>query len=318
MNTFYQEVIEGLSRPLKRISSKYFYDDKGDELFREIMDLEEYYLPRCEREILASHGADISDTLSQFGPKWDIVELGAGDGSKTVELLRQLTEDGICGTYIAMDISPYVLKLNQELIEKQIPDIAYEAIPGDYFETMDQLKAHKKPKVFLFLGSNIGNFSPKKVKTFMEQVGGVMRAGDKFVVAFDLKKNPIVIRRAYNDSKGVTRRFNLNVLTRINRELGSNFDVDAFDHYPAYDPIKGVASSYLVCLKPHTVTFPGGENFEFKRDELIHTEISKKYKFDEIGALAADNHFSVVRHFTDDREYYSLSMLHFENSIQDK
>lgn len=305
MDQFLKDVITGLTSDQKRLPSKYFYDEKGSRIFQEIMAMEEYYLPGCEVDILQnSSKAILSEIKSE---ELDIIELGAGDGSKTIIFLEEAHKTGKSLTYIPMDISPEILDVNQALVHARIPNLVIEPIPGDYSLTSELLKERNKPKLILFMGSNIGNFPGEKAVEFIQFVNGILSEGDFFLMGVDLKKNPHVIRAAYNDKGGVTKRFNLNLLERINRELSGDFDLSAFEHYGVYNPLTGSALSFLVSLDVQTVHISGKE-IHFEKFETIHTEISQKYSLKELDKLASQTGFSWDKHFTDSKEFFSLSL----------
>jgi len=301
---FLTDVITGLSKPIKQLSSKYFYDEKGDKLFQQIMQLDEYYLPQSELEILKTRAADMIEGFDY--DHFDVVELGAGDGSKTVFFLEKLLALGKQPVYRPLDISPDVLATNKTLMKTQLPSLPVEPIAGDYFETLSEIDK-SRPKIILFMGSNIGNYKGAEAKDFLEQVRQHIQPNDLLLVAFDLKKNPKVILNAYNDAQGVTRQFNLNLLERLNRELGANFDLNSFEHYPTYQPLSGITYSFIVSLKKQKVEIQGQE-FNFENGEVIHTEVSQKYNLEQIERLKEEAGFSGVRHFLDEKKYYSISV----------
>ncbi len=303
-NQFEQDVIEGLQQPQKQLSSKYFYDETGDKLFQQIMNLEEYYLPESELEILKTRTADIAKHIEV--DKFDVLELGAGDGRKVVYFLEELTRLGKEVTYYPFDISSDVLKTNMANVKDKLPYLEINPIAGDYSKTLPAF-AINTPKVILFLGSNIGNYNDERAIEFLRWIRSNMQVDDILLMGVDLRKNPKTILKAYNDSQGVTKAFNLNVLHRINRELGGNFDVDAFDHYPFYDPISGITYSYLVSLKAQVVQI-GEHKIPFKKDELLHTEVSQKYSLEEIENMQKETGFHSVQHFLDSKSYFSISL----------
>ncbi|UJP65771.1 L-histidine N(alpha)-methyltransferase [Mongoliitalea daihaiensis] len=306
MNQFYEDVIHGLTSGQKSLPSKYFYDERGSKIFQEIMALEEYYLPECEVEILQNRSTEI---LSEIPfESLDIIELGAGDGSKTVIFLKEAMKAIKHLNYIPMDISPEILEVNKALVSQKLPGLNVEAVAGDYLETISLLKERKNPRLLLFMGSNIGNFPGEKALGFIQFINDFLRPGDFFLMGVDLKKNPHIIRAAYNDSEGVTKKFNLNLLGRINRELGANFDVEAFEHYGVYNPLTGSALSFLVSLQAQRISI-GDISINFDRYETIHTEISQKYSLKELDTIAAKTGFSWERHFTDEKIYFSLSLM---------
>ncbi len=306
--TFKEDILTGLQKEQKTLPSRYFYDTNGDALFQQIMHMDSYYLPGCEREIIANKSDAIGSLLKKYRPNWNIVELGAGDGTKTLELLKKLLENKLEITYTALDISPNILKENKQNIENALPNLTINSVPGNYFETCHTVLKEQKNNLILFLGSNIGNYNKERCTAIFQWLKEGMKPEDLILIAFDLKKNPHTILKAYNDEAGITKAFNLNLLTRINKELDGNFDISAFDHYPYYDPISGNCFSFIVSLKKQEVTITG-EVISFKRHEVIHTEISKKYDLDEIEKLCTENGFVVEEHFLDAKEYYSLSLL---------
>jgi L-histidine Nalpha-methyltransferase len=302
---FKEEVIRGLSDSKKHLPSKYFYDDKGSAIFQEIMEMEEYYLPGCEVEIIQNQSKDIiAEILSK---EIDVIELGAGDGTKTVVFLEEMIRLGKKPSYVPMDISADILKINKKNITFRLPEVPVAPLVGDYFLTMSNLQERKNPRLLMFMGSNIGNFHGDTAIEFIRLINGYLKAGDFLLMGVDLKKNPHIIRAAYNDKDGITKRFNLNLLERINRELSADFDLEAFDHYGVYNPKDGTALSFLVSLEDQEVNL-GDRKFSFEKFETIHTEVSQKYSLKELDQLANKTNFSWDRHFTDSKGYYSLSL----------
>ncbi len=306
--TFKEDILNGLQKEQKTLPSRYFYDKNGDAIFQQIMRMESYYLPGCEREIIANKSDAIGKLLKKYSSRWNILELGAGDGTKTVKLLQKLSENELQITYTALDISPNILEENRQNIENALPNLPITTVPGNYFETCHTVLKEQKNNLILFLGSNIGNFNTERTTAFFQWLKEGMIPDDVILIAFDLKKNPHTILKAYNDEEGITKAFNLNLLTRINRELDGDFDLNTFDHYAYYDPISGNCYSYIVSLKKQDVSI-AGEVIPFKRHEVIHTEISKKYDLREIETLCVENGFVAEEHFMDEKEYYSLSLL---------
>lgn len=305
MNTnFLNDVIEGLSQTPKQLSSKYFYDDKGDKIFQQIMQMEEYYLPKCEMEIIHNQTENIVNSLGF--DKLDIIGLGSGDGSKTKHFLKHIIDLGKTAVYYPLDISEDVLKTNKKNVTKFIPNLEVYPIAGDYFETLDKL-VHDNPKIILFLGSTIGNYDNESAVFFLTKIYKLMNENDVLVVSFDLKKNPNKVLAAYNDKNGITKSFNINLLERINRELNANFNLDNFDHYPYYNPISGTCYSYIFSKKNQMVTIDGKE-INFEANELIHTEISQKYSLKTIEDFKNSVGFKSVEHFLDSGKNYSLSL----------
>lgn len=310
LKTFEQDVIVGLTSAEKFLSSKYFYDDEGSRIFKEIMEMPSYYLSNCEYEILALQAADIHQKLG-FDEPFNIIELGAGDGTKTFKLLQYLLTQKLNFDYIPIDISQEAMNMLSRTLHLKLPQLSIKPAIGDYFEVLNQLKhTNKQQSLLLFLGSNIGNYPHKEAIELMQLFNNSMKNGDKLLMGIDLQKNPQVIYEAYSDSEGITKRFNLNLLKRINRELGANFDIDQFDFYCYYNPRNGELFSYLVSLAEQDVFLPNtNTKLFFKKDELIWTEQSKKYSFKEIDLLAKQSGFSVVNCFIDSKQYFTDSLL---------
>ncbi|HEX7365592.1 MAG TPA: L-histidine N(alpha)-methyltransferase [Pelobium sp.] len=314
LKTFKQDVIAGLTAKEKFLSSKYFYDDEGSRIFREIMAMPEYYLSNCEHEILLTQAAQIFDCLA-FDQPFNIIELGAGDGTKTFNLLSYLLSKNVKFDYIPVDISQEAMNMLTKALQEKLPQLNIKPAVGDYFEVLlDLQKTNKQQSLLLFLGGNIGNYPKKEAIELMELFNKVMKKGDKLLVGIDLQKNPQVIYQAYSDPHGITKRFNLNLLKRINRELGASFDLNQFDFYCYYNPRNGELFSYLVSLAAQQVSLKDSEVvFNFAKDELIWTEQSKKYSFEEISLLAKKSDFAVEQHFLDSQHYFTDSLLSKNN-----
>ncbi len=305
-------VKEGFSKTPKSIPSWTFYDEKGDQLFREIMDLPEYYLTDCEAEIFENSAAEMLETFTADNEKFDLIELGAGDGIKTEILLKNWVDAGAKFSYYPVDISPHILKTLENRMGKNLPDLEIHSLPLTFDEALEGPieKMDKNRKVFFFLGSNIGNLNRQQGIDFLKNLKSRMNEGDMMLVGFDLRKDPRVILKAYDDSRGVTAEFNLNLLDRLNHELGANFDRDAFSHFPYYDPVVGTAKSYIVSHKDQKVTFDRlKRSYSFDAWELIHTEISRKFSPEEIEELADLSGLRPVHYFEDKRFYYRNTVL---------
>jgi dimethylhistidine N-methyltransferase len=309
-NSFAQDVDLGLSSSPKFISSKYFYDDEGSRLFQEIMKLPEYYLTRSELEIFTGQTEEIFDSFEADSEEFDLIELGAGDGLKTSLLVKYFLSRNANLRYVPIDISSEALNFLTEKFNREFPSLKMKTEQGDYFKTLETFsqKSNKK-KIILFLGSNIGNFSEAQALTFFEELREVMNPNDLLFIGFDLHKNPKTIVNAYDDSQGVTSKFNLNLLKRINRELGADFDIEEFSHYASYHPIERAARSFLISRKVQVVTIKAlGKSIEFKKWEPIFMEVSQKYGIEMIGKLAKNSGFKVVKNFYDENKFYTNSL----------
>lgn len=269
----------------------------------------EYYLTNCEMDIMKNRAVEIYEATG-FKNHFNIIELGAGDGAKTKELLRDLLRLEADFTYVPIDISQEAIDLLVVSMEASLPTLKMNPQVGDYFDVMDKIEAQENcPNLVLFLGSNIGNFKPKWAVDLLQHMNEHMRSGDKLLVGFDLMKNPNLIRNAYNDSQGITARFNMNVLTRINRELGGDFNLDTFDFYSFYNPENGDVKSYIYSLIEQDVFIEEtGKSFHFAKDECIWMELSKKYSLDGIEKLGTDAGFQSNQHFLDGKGYFSDSL----------
>jgi len=306
---FAEDVQQGLTSNPKYLLSRYFYDAAGDRLFQKIMNLPEYYLTGCEFEIFQKHRDAIFRKLDQAA--FDLIELGAGDGLKTQVLLQYFLNQNADFRYLPVDISGNVLDHLQQNLQERWPELPVTPVEGEYFSALQDIdRLSDRRKLVLFLGSNIGNMKQEQAADFLRQLRLRMHPGDCLLVGFDLKKDPGIIMAAYNDPQGVTREFNLNLLRRINRELGADFDLTAFRHYPVYNPLTGDMKSYLVSEKQQTVHIEAIElEIPFRKWEAIDMELSKKYDRNEIVWLAEYAGFEAEQWFFDEKEYFTDALL---------
>ena len=308
LSAFAQDVREGLTAKNKHLSSKYFYDDAGSRIFMEIMSMPEYYPTGCEFEILSQQSAQILKQL-QFASPFNIVEFGSGDGMKTKHLLKAFKSAGAQFTYIPIDISQEALDALAVNINAFVPGIAMQPRTGDYFEVLEELSDSDVPNLFLFLGGNIGNYRQEDALALLKKFNAGMKQGDKLLMGLDLQKNPRIVQLAYDDPHGITKAFNMNLLRRINNELEADISLDQFDFYSSYNPQNGEVNSYLVSLKKqHFHSTVLNQTFFFEKDELVWTELSKKYSFTEIDAVAKASGFSVAHNFMDCKHYFTDSL----------
>ncbi|MCC5920106.1 MAG: L-histidine N(alpha)-methyltransferase [Cyclobacteriaceae bacterium] len=305
---FAQDVMSGLKASEKHLPSMYFYNDKGDKLFQEIMAMPEYYLTNSEAEILNLNKSDIVKEFLQLseGRPLRLVELGAGDGTKTKILLEEMSHHNKDFTYSPVDISANVLQVCETNVKKQLPNLKFEALNGDYFSALADLKSQPEvAKIVFFLGSNIGNFHGSDRTEFMRQLTEHLNPGDAIFMGIDLKKDPHVILEAYNDRRGITKSFNMNLLERMNKELGANFDLDAFIHYPIYNPQSGECKSYLLSTKDQEVIFKLiDEKVTFESYESIFMEVSKKFSLSEVQQMALDYDCLLDKLFFDEKRFF--------------
>ncbi len=306
--TFADDVISGLHASPKRLSSKWFYDETGDRLFQDIMAMPEYYLTDAEKEIYQTCAPDLLEVIGQT--TFDLIELGAGDGAKTQYLLDHFIRQQANFTYRPIDISAHALLILGDLVSVRWPNLPFEPIEADYFSALDRLgKSQAERRIVLFPGANIGNFSSEDAVAFLRHLGTFLQPGDLLFTGFDLKKDPAVVLAAYNDAAGHTAAFNLNLLTRINRELGADFKLDAWRHWETYDPMSGTARSFLISQSAQTVRIADlDEIIFFEPYEAIAVEISQKYSRVEIRNLARSCGYTPVRNFEDERGWFADSL----------
>ncbi|SMO60110.1 L-histidine N(alpha)-methyltransferase [Fodinibius sediminis] len=297
------EIIEGLEKDQKELPSKYFYDQRGSQLFEEITELEEYYPTRTEMRIMQDNMPYIIRTV---GSDIILAELGSGSSKKTRLLLDHFPS---ITSYIPIEISEqYLAKVVQKL-NQEYPDLQIEPLCTDYSMPF-QLPAIAQPYskiVFFYPGSTIGNFQPSQAKAFLNNLSTQLDPGDGMLVGVDLKKNISVLETAYNDRQGVTASFNKNILRHINRKLDANFNLNNFRHEAFYNRDEGRIEMHLVSRTDQTVTIEK-EVFHFKQGESIHTENSYKYSLADFETLVSE-WFSVEKVWTDSDHYFSLQYL---------
>ncbi|MBC7744027.1 MAG: L-histidine N(alpha)-methyltransferase [Flavobacterium sp.] len=304
--TFLQDVLKGLNAEPKYLESKYFYDSIGDGLFQQIMRSPEYYPTNCELEIFSLQTDEITKVFTKDSQAFDLVELGAGDALKSAYLLQNLVKKKSDFTYYPIDISENVIAGLHKNLPDRIKGLKIHGLNGEYFNMLQKVNnISRRKKIVLFLGSNIGNMHPEDALRFCGKLRDHLSSGDLLLIGFDLKKDPQTILNAYNDKQGYTRDFNLNLLNRINKELGGNFNTDNFKHYPTYDPETGACKSYLVSTRDQKVRIEAADvEIGFEKNECIHTEISQKYDKEEIDRLAGVTGFTIVDSFYDSRKWF--------------
>jgi dimethylhistidine N-methyltransferase len=304
--TFAGDVAEGLSQHSKSLPSRYFYDAAGSRLFQEIMALPEYYLTRCEFKVLTENRQEIAKHFAQDS-FFHLIDLGAGDALKTKILLRELGQQQSDFDYVPVDISGDAMRQLSDSLQQEMPPVDVQAVVGEYFQALEWMHENKpERKVVLFLGSNIGNFKPDESESFLKTICSYLSPGDKLLLGVDMRKDPDTILSAYNDASGVTAEFNLNLLRRINTELGGEFDLAQFRHYPIYNPHEGVMRSFLVSKKEQEVYIRDtGCTFHFDAWEAIHTENSHKYSLQQVEELGKACGFCIEMIFQDNNCRYA-------------
>ncbi len=289
-----EDVIAGLSLPQKSLPPKYFYDDAGSRLFERICRLPEYYLTRAELALTRRH---IGSITRFAGKGCELVEYGSGEGLKTRLLIRGLRP----AAYLPVDISAAALRSATQRLSREFPWLRIVPLHGDFSRPLE-LPPSRTRRVVYFPGSTIGNLTPDEAHAFLAMTRG--QAG-RMLVGVDLKKDANVLHAAYNDSRRVTAQFNLNVLARINRELGADFDLRRFAHYAFYNTPLGRIEMHLVSLARQTVRV-GRHRFAFDAGESIHTENSYKYSVDEFRALAREAGFEGKKVWMDRKGLFAL------------
>ena len=302
--TFRAEVLTGLQSFEKTLPCKYFYDRRGSQLFDRICDLPEYYPTRTEAGIMRDHAEEMA---ALFGPDCLLIEYGSGSSTKTRILLDHLPH--LAG-YVPMDISREHLYQTAAGLAAAYPHLDILPLCADYTADFD-LPAARRPvrsRAVYFPGSTIGNFHRDQAETFLRQIAEVCGSGGGLLIGVDLKKAPQVLEPAYNDAQGVTAAFNLNLLRRINAELGADFDLDQFGHYAFYNALAGRIEMHLMSLRPQTVHL-GSAAITFEEEETILTECSYKYSLPDFAALASAAGLAVRRVWTDPEQKFSVQYL---------
>ncbi|MEA1897308.1 MAG: L-histidine N(alpha)-methyltransferase [Bacteroidota bacterium] len=310
ITAFAKDTLEGLSATHKYLSSKYFYDAKGSRIFQDIMQMPEYYLTDCELEIFRNRKQEIFEAFTEQDARYNLIELGAGDGLKTKVLLSHLLYKKANFEYTPIDISEQAINNLVLDLEQKIPGIKINGKVGDYFHLIERISQydHSK-KIILFLGSNIGNFNKSQSLSFLNKLNSQMQSGDLLFIGFDLKKDQNIILKAYNDPHGHTAAFNLNLLQRINNELNANFNLDNFRHVEVYDPESGTAKSKLISLKKQEIIiYDLNKIISFEQGESIFMEVSQKYDMEMIMDIANKSGFEIVRNLYDKRQYFVNSL----------
>jgi len=301
MSNAIKELVEGLSQPQKMISPKYFYDEIGSQLFEEITELPEYYLTDAELDIMRTH---VDEMATLIGKQASLIEYGSGSSLKTRVLLGHLDE---LAAYVPVDISADHLYASAQKIRNEFPALAVHPVVADFTRAFALPTPATMPvkNVVYFPGSTLGNFEYAEAMDLMRVMYGEAGDGGALLIGLDLQKDPDIIHRAYNDSKGVTAKFNLNMLRHLNTNYGANFDVDAFEHRAEYDEEMGRVVLELVSQKEQTVVV-GDTEFEMADGEAILTEYSHKYTLEGFARMAHDAGLEVEKVWTDPEQLFSV------------
>ena len=304
---FYSAVAAGLSGEDRSIPSRFLYDDVGSALFDAITRLNEYYLTRKERSILAARADKI---VRSVGKQVEIIEFGSGSAEKTRLLLNAALSEQRTLRFVPIDISQAALRSSATGLLNELAGLDVYAVAAEYRDGLQALPATSDPRLFLFLGSNLGNFKPADAEGFLSGIGSRMHMEDRLLVGIDLVKDPAIIELAYNDPAGVTSAFNKNLLNRVNRDLNGGFDLDGFEHQAPYLSEAEKVEMRLVARKNQWVRIGGMKgSLRFKRGDYIHTEDSHKYTLGGFEALAASAGLCLEDRWLDDDQWFALTLL---------
>ncbi len=308
LKEFNRDVLLGLSNSNKSLPCKYIYDEEGSRLFKKITELPEYYLTRSELQIFSENGDFFGSLFRNL--ICNIVEFGVGDGQKTKILLRHLKKNKITFRYYPVDISSSAMDDLISALKSDFNDLESTGLVADYSCDLTCLKNMKTgTNLVLFLGSNVGNMDFSSSITFLKNIRRSLNIGDYLLIGFDLKKDPILLQNAYNDSQGISEKFNKNLLNRINKELGGNFDLSLFDYLSIYDKKEGAIISKLISKKQQKVKINSlNKVFSFAKGEAILTESSYKYNQNDIFYISQKSGFSIIENLYDEKHFFTNSL----------
>ncbi len=303
---FLQDVIDGLSQPQKSIPCKYFYDAKGSKLFERICETEDYYVTRSDLEVLKACASQVAHLV---GPGCHIIEPGSGAGEKIRILLRAMTD---VFQYTPLEISADALHASAARLAEEFPDIRIHPVVADFTADQDLSRVFENPapgaNLVFFPGSTISNFRRAHAGKFFDFATSLMQEGGYLLIGVDLVKPRDKLLAAYNDREGITEEFNKNLLHRINRELGGDFHVEAFEHEAIFNEAMSRIEMHLISKQEQTVTI-GGQRFDIAAGETLHTENSYKYTLESFTELAAKSGLVSEHTWTDTREYFSYHLM---------
>jgi dimethylhistidine N-methyltransferase len=299
-----QDIIQGLNQTPKSLPPKYFYDDRGSELFEQICELPEYYPTRTETWILQEY----ADEIAQITGACELVELGSGSSSKTRLLLDAYQTRTDYSKYVPIDVSGGILKTSVLKLHKEYPSLHIQGLVGTYEQALIQLEPTLCPsRMIFFLGSSLGNFTPQQCELFFQTISNSLETGDYFLLGIDLQKSKEILEPAYNDSQGITAAFNLNMLSHLNWRFQGNFDLDLFNHRAIYNQSKAQIEMYLNCNANHTVQLESlNLTVSFKVGESILTEISRKFDLETMGYELETQGLKTVKVWTDSKQWFGL------------
>ena len=300
-----ETIISLLKNKKKSLPTQYLYDDLGSKLFEEICETEEYYLTRTEKQILELNASDI---VNEVLPS-EIFEFGSGSSKKTKTLIANLLKRNMKITYFSFDISIKALKMSYNELKKISKNLDVQLIKGDFYNDIKRIKKSRKKRLYLFLGSTLGNFSNKIAINFLKNIANLMNKEDSFLLGVDKVKDEKIINSAYNDSKGITKKFNKNILSVINKEYNLNFNAKNFLHNAKFNSEKSQIEMYLESTIDHSVKLPNDESLNIEKGEKILTEISRKFSEKTLRDLFSRANLEIKKSYTDNKKYFSLYLL---------
>ena len=300
-----ENIISLLKNKKKSLPTQYLYDDLGSKLFEEISETKEYYLTRTEKQILEFNASDI---VNEVLPS-EIFEFGSGSSKKTKTLIANVLKRNKKLTYFSFDISIKALKMSYNELNKISKSLHVQLIKGDFNNDIKRIKKSKKNRLYLFLGSTLGNFNNEIATNFLDNISNLMNKEDRFLLGVDKVKDEKVINSAYNDSKGITKKFNKNILNVINKEYKLNFNEKNFLHNAKFNSEKSQIEMYLESTVDHSVKLPNDENLSIEKGEKILTEISRKFSEKTLSNLFSSANLEIKKSYTDDKKYFSLYLL---------
>jgi L-histidine N-alpha-methyltransferase len=304
--TMRRDVRAGLCAYPKELAPKYFYDERGSQLFEQITELPEYYPTRAEREILSERAAEI---LSAAGDPGTLVELGSGSAAKTRHLLDAMRDRGSLETYVPVDISEEITHQTAALLVDEYPGLDVRGLVCDFEQHLERIPDGPGTRMIAFLGGTVGNLYPRQRHAFLERIAALLGPGDHLLLGTDLIKDPARLEAAYNDSAGVTAEFNKNVLAVLNRELGADFDLDEFEHVARYDAREERMDIRLRSVAEQSVHVGDLDlTVEFAAGEEMRTEISAKFTRERLECVYAESGLELRGWFTDPAGDYALSL----------
>jgi L-histidine N-alpha-methyltransferase len=300
------DVVAGLSAKPKRLPPRLFYDETGSDLFEQITALPEYYLSRTERAIFTEHASEI---LQKTGEGLTLIELGAGTASKTKVIIDALLQRQMSATFYPVDVSASALEIARESLKAEFPRLTVRPLVGDYSAGLQQLSGTPGRKLVLYIGSSIGNFEPDEAGALLKTIRSSLTAGDALLLGADMVKPEPVLLAAYNDAQGVTARFNMNILARINRELGGDFELDSFRHKAIWNAADSRIEMHLESLCTQVVYIADLERFvAFRRGETIHTENSYKFTPEMIYKIVSMGGFKLEETWIDEQNWFGVHL----------